>query len=123
MSKKLLCAAVCGAALMSSMPAMAAAPAAAPLNVGFVYISPIGDAGWTTQHDLARKEMEKALGGKVEKYAGGWSVGPTPYDFDGESFTLNAWHRDQVVKVPEGAKVIATNRSESSAPPETTCQP
>ena len=62
MSKKLLCAAVCSAILM---PAMAAAPAAAPLNVGFVYISPIGDAGWTTQHDLARKEMEKALGNKI----------------------------------------------------------
>ena len=62
MSKKLLCAAVCSAILM---PAMAAAPAAAPLNVGFVYISPIGDAGWTTQHDQARKEMEKALGNKI----------------------------------------------------------
>ncbi|MGK5061494.1 BMP family ABC transporter substrate-binding protein [Janthinobacterium sp. LB3P112] len=65
MSKKLLCAAVCSAALISVMPAMAAAPATAPLNVGFVYISPIGDAGWTTQHDLARKEMEKALGNKI----------------------------------------------------------
>ncbi|MEG1324131.1 MAG: BMP family ABC transporter substrate-binding protein, partial [Janthinobacterium sp.] len=62
MSKKLLCAAVCSVILM---PAMAAAPATAPLNVGFVYISPIGDAGWTTQHDLARKEMEKALGNKI----------------------------------------------------------
>lgn len=62
MSKKLLCAAVCSAVLM---PVMAAAPATAPLNVGFVYISPIGDAGWTTQHDQARKEMEKALGNKI----------------------------------------------------------
>lgn len=62
MSKKLLCAAVCSAILM---PAMAAAPATVPLNIGFVYISPIGDAGWTTQHDLARKEMEKALGNKI----------------------------------------------------------
>jgi len=24
------------------------------LKVGFVYISPIGDAGWTYQHDLGR---------------------------------------------------------------------
>jgi basic membrane protein A and related proteins len=30
-----------------------------------VYVSPIGDAGWTFQHDTGRKEMEKALGGKV----------------------------------------------------------
>ncbi len=36
-----------------------------PLKVGFVYVSPIGDAGWTYQHDLGRKEMEQALGDKV----------------------------------------------------------
>ena len=36
-----------------------------PLKIGFIYVSPIGDAGWTYQHDIARKEMEKALGGKV----------------------------------------------------------
>ncbi|WP_103334201.1 type 1 glutamine amidotransferase [Pseudotabrizicola formosa] len=53
--------------------------------------------------------IAQAMGGKVEKYAGGWSVGPTSYDFDGETITLNAWHQDQVVKRPEGAKVIATN--------------
>lgn len=34
-------------------------------NIGFVYVSPIGDAGWTYQHDLGRQQMEKALGGKV----------------------------------------------------------
>lgn len=36
-----------------------------PLKVGFVYVSPIGDAGWTYQHDLGRKQMEQALGDKV----------------------------------------------------------
>jgi basic membrane protein A and related proteins len=36
-----------------------------PLKIGFVYVSPIGDAGWTYQHDQGRKEMEKALGPKV----------------------------------------------------------
>jgi simple sugar transport system substrate-binding protein len=39
---------------------------AQPTKVGFVYVSPIGDAGWTFQHDQGRKEMEKALAGKVE---------------------------------------------------------
>ncbi len=34
-------------------------------SVCFVYVSPIGDAGWTFQHDQGRKEMEKALAGKV----------------------------------------------------------
>ena len=41
------------------------ASAADPVKVGFVYVSPIGDAGWTSQHDTGRKEMEKALAGKV----------------------------------------------------------
>jgi GMP synthase-like glutamine amidotransferase len=53
--------------------------------------------------------IAQALGGKVEKYQGGWSVGPTDYDFGGEHLTLNAWHQDQVTKVPEGAEVIASN--------------
>ena len=45
-----------------------AAPAfsADPIKVGYVYVSPIGDAGWTFQHDLGRKQMEQALGSKVQ---------------------------------------------------------
>ena len=39
--------------------------AQAPVKVGFVYVSPIGDAGYTYQHDLGRKAMEAALKGKV----------------------------------------------------------
>ena len=65
MTHKMLRAALCGVVLMPAVAMAAAAPAAAPLNIGFVYISPIGDAGWTTQHDQARKEMEKALGSKI----------------------------------------------------------
>ena len=53
--------------------------------------------------------VAQAMGGKVERYAGGWAVGATDYDFGGETIRLNAWHRDQVVKAPEGAKVIASN--------------
>ena len=53
--------------------------------------------------------VAQAMGGKVERYAGGWAVGAQDYDFDGETLTLNAWHRDQVVEVPKGAKVIASN--------------
>lgn len=40
--------------------------AAEPIKVGFVYVSPIGDAGWTFQHDQGRLEMEKRLGDKVQ---------------------------------------------------------
>ena len=53
--------------------------------------------------------IAQAMGGRVEKYAGGWSVGPTPYAFDGETITLNAWHQDQVVQRPEGATVLASS--------------
>jgi len=39
--------------------------AAAPLQVGFVYVTPVGQAGWTYQHDQARQAMQHALGDKV----------------------------------------------------------
>ncbi|HET9645546.1 MAG TPA: BMP family ABC transporter substrate-binding protein [Burkholderiaceae bacterium] len=45
-------------------PAASGVPAA-ELKVGFVYVSPIGQAGWTYQHDLGRRAMEQALGPKV----------------------------------------------------------
>jgi GMP synthase (glutamine-hydrolysing) len=36
-------------------------------------------------------------------------VGPTAYDFDGDTMTLNAWHQDQVVELPPGAQVLGGN--------------
>ena len=36
-----------------------------PLKVAFVYVTPIGEAGWTYQHNLGRLAMEKALGDQV----------------------------------------------------------
>ncbi|PTX47950.1 GMP synthase-like glutamine amidotransferase [Gemmobacter caeni] len=53
--------------------------------------------------------IAQALGGKVERFGGGWAVGPTDYAFGDETLTLNAWHRDQVVERPEGAEVIGSN--------------
>ncbi len=35
------------------------------LKIGFVYVSPIGDAGWTYQHNLGREALQKQLGDKV----------------------------------------------------------
>jgi basic membrane protein A and related proteins len=37
-----------------------------PLKVGFVYIDPVGDIGWTFAHDLGRREMEANLKEKVK---------------------------------------------------------
>lgn len=52
--------------------------------------------------------LAQALGGKVEKYKGGWMVGPTEYQMNGDKVTLNAWHQDQVIERPQGAKVIGS---------------
>jgi simple sugar transport system substrate-binding protein len=39
---------------------------AEPVKAGFVYVSPITEAGWTRQHDEGRKAVEKALGEQVK---------------------------------------------------------
>ena len=44
----------------------AATVGAETLNVGFIYVGPIGDHGWTFQHDRGRLGIEKALGDRVE---------------------------------------------------------
>lgn len=56
-------AAVCFSFPVFSLPV---APASEPLKVGFVYVSPITDAGWTKQHDEGRKAVEAALGDRVK---------------------------------------------------------
>ena len=45
---------------------VSAASAADKLKVGFIYLGPIGDLGWTYQHDLARQALVKELGDKIE---------------------------------------------------------
>ncbi len=51
----------------SSAPAATApAPANEPLKVAFVYVGPVGDAGWTYAHDAGRKEVETKYGDKVK---------------------------------------------------------
>lgn len=53
--------------------------------------------------------IAQALGGKVVKFPGGWAIGRTVYDFEGQQIALNAWHQDQVVTLPEGAQVVGSN--------------
>jgi simple sugar transport system substrate-binding protein len=50
------------------MLGMASAPsfAAEPLKVGFIYVGPVGDAGWTYAHDQGRLALEKELGAKIK---------------------------------------------------------
>jgi GMP synthase-like glutamine amidotransferase len=53
--------------------------------------------------------IAQALGGKVEKFPGGWAVGRQTYDWQGDTVALNAWHQDQVTQRPTGADIVATN--------------
>jgi len=57
------------AAPATSAPATAAAPAAtpaAPLNIAFAYVGPVGDGGWSFAHDNGRKALEKEFGDRIK---------------------------------------------------------
>jgi simple sugar transport system substrate-binding protein len=60
----------CGKKEAPAPAAPAAAPAAAPkpepLKAAWVYVGPVGDAGWTFAHDQGRKAVEAEFGDKVK---------------------------------------------------------
>ena len=37
-----------------------------PVKVAFIYVDPVGDTGWSFQHDQARRELERVLGPSVK---------------------------------------------------------
>ena len=53
--------AVAALSLFFSLPVLAD-----KLKVGFIYVGPIGDHGWTYRHDIGRLDVEKHFGDKVE---------------------------------------------------------
>lgn len=59
--------------------------------------------------------LAQALGGTVEKFRDGWGIGPHVYDFEGidAPVVINAWHQDQVTRLPVGASTVG--RSEFCA--------
>jgi basic membrane protein A len=54
------------AALLLAGVLNSSANAADKLKVGFIYLGPIGDLGWTYQHDQARQALVKEFGDKIE---------------------------------------------------------
>lgn len=55
------------ASAVAAAPSASSAPATGePLKVAFVYVGPVGDAGWTFAHDLGRKAIEAKYGDKVK---------------------------------------------------------
>jgi len=55
-------------AAAAAVLAMGAAPASAQnkLKVGFIYVGPIGDFGWSYQHEVARRKLVEALGDRID---------------------------------------------------------
>jgi len=69
------CVSALAGAVFITFPAVSQTPAGAkpsapatapPVKAGFVYVSPITEAGWTRQHDEGRKAVEAALGAQVQ---------------------------------------------------------
>lgn len=58
-------AAACFISPVFSQTGASAKAAPEPLKIGFVYVAPLGDAGWVRQHDEGRKAMVAALGAQV----------------------------------------------------------
>ncbi|EAQ04342.1 bmp family protein [Pseudooceanicola batsensis HTCC2597] len=55
-----------GAALAVGLAATGVAAQDDVTKVGFVYVGPVGDGGWTYEHDQARQKVEEHFGDKVE---------------------------------------------------------
>jgi len=58
--------AAAAAIVVAAAASFGGAYAADKLKIGFVYVGPIGDLGYTYQHELGRRALQKALDDKVE---------------------------------------------------------
>lgn len=58
--------------------------------------------------------LAQALGGRVEKFSGGWIAGTREYKLDAQTgatvAVLNAWHQDQVVELPKNARALGSSK-------------
>ena len=73
--RKILIAAT--AVMLTAGASLFGASAADKLKVGFIYLGPVGDFGWTYQHELARQALVKEFGDKIETtYLENVSEGP-----------------------------------------------
>ena len=53
-------------AATAAAPAAAPAPKAEPFKAAWIYVGPVGEAGWTYAHDVGRKAVEAEFGDKVK---------------------------------------------------------
>ncbi len=66
MNKLRMGASLAAAVVLMTAGVLSGVAQAEPLKVGFVYVGPIGDHGWTYQHDQGRLAVEEAFGDQVE---------------------------------------------------------
>ena len=57
--------ALAGAAVLALSATTAVAQPKDKIKIGFIYVGPVGDHGWSYQHDQGRQAIEKAFPGKV----------------------------------------------------------
>ncbi len=99
-----------GAATALSLATGALADGHEKTKVGFVYVGPIGDGGWTYEHNKGRLAVEEALGDKVETvYVENVAEGPdaervmTQMALDGADliFTTSFGYMDATINVAQ----------------------
>ena len=97
-----------GAALALGLAGGALADGHAKTKVGFVYVGPVGDGGWTYEHDQGRLAVEEAFGDSVETvFVENVAEGPdservmTQMALDGASliFTTSFGYMDPTINV------------------------
>ena len=106
-----------------ALPALGrGALAAEPLKIGYIYLGPVGDFGWTWAHEKGRKAMVEALKGQViadyvENVKEDASAVPILKDLAQQGhkliFTTSYGYMDQTVEV---AKLFPERECSSTAP-------
>jgi basic membrane protein A and related proteins len=97
-------------------PALLAQSQPGPLKIGFVFVTPVTETGWTAQHNLGRLHIEKALGSKVQtRYVENVPEGPDAErvirDFASEGhqliFTTSFGYMEPTLKVAKDYPKVA----------------
>jgi len=63
MKKFMMAAAALGLAIGAALTGAAAQD---KLKIGFIYVGPVGDMGWSYQHEVGRRAIEEAFKGKID---------------------------------------------------------
>ena len=66
MKRIILAAAAVGLAMGLALASLSGASAQDKLKVGFIYVGPVGDMGWSYQHDVGRKSIDEKFKDKID---------------------------------------------------------